>query len=96
MRFVAEGWRFQRPDVKKKDGNKTIHCKVEKGQTDGFHEAWKYFLFNVEKVRQVTDTIDEGEKAEILAAGALWKGSGWNSSSASKRLYDLTSVPILS
>ena len=32
----------------------------------------------------------------LLNAGTCWQGGGWNSSSASKKLYELVGVPILS
>ena len=59
-------------------------------------QAWRSFLFNLEEARLLKSLMTE-ERAQVLfQAGTLWNGDGWNSTSASKVLYNLTGVPLVS
>jgi hypothetical protein len=68
---------------------------LRNGGHDAFQGAWRHFFFNVVEVRAITEVIEESQKAEVLQAGSAWTGGGWNSSSAGKRLFEVTGVPIL-
>ena len=63
---------------------------------ENFEETWATFFSNTEKVRALKDIIDQDAAAAILTAGATWRGSGWNTARASKALFDLTVVPLVS
>ena len=56
--------------------------------------SWSSFLFNVAEVRKLGPV--PAEAAAILSAGDLWRGEGWTTGKASKRLYDITSVALVS
>ena len=43
----------------------------------------------------LNDIIDSEKASAILATGVKWQGGGWNTSRASKTLYDLTGVPLV-
>ena len=61
-------------------------------------DAWKKFFLDVDLVKDVSLalTSDVSAQMAVIAAGGLWQGGGWNSSTASKRLYSLTGVPVVS
>ena len=61
-------------------------------------DAWKKFFLDVDLVKDVSLalTSDVSAQMAVIAAGGLWQGGGWNSSQASKRLYSLTGVPVVS
>ena len=59
-------------------------------------KAWASFFLNGHLVRQVSDNIPQDTKKAILDAGVLWDGTGWNTSKASKRLWDVVGVGLVS
>ena len=67
--------------------------------SDGVSEAskiaWKDFLYNVDHVRLLGDAISTDSALALIGGGAKWSGSGWTTSSASKRLHELTQVPLV-
>ena len=58
---------------------------LKSATNEAFNESWRIFLFNVTAVRGVTEELEDQQKHEILAAGAEWKGGGWNSTTARKK-----------
>ena len=68
---------------------------LDQGQAEVFHNAWSGFFLDPEKVRQLEGIIDQDTGADVIKACAHWNGSGWNTGKASKRLHDLTSVPLV-
>lgn len=63
---------------------------------DTFHEAWSTFFLNPVLVRQLEGIIDKDSAVELIKAGGSWSGSGWNTGRASKHLFDLVGVPLVS
>ena len=55
--------------------------------------TWSSFLFNVAAVRSLGNPPEAGA---ILAAGDQWRGEGWTTGKASKALYEITAVPLVS
>ena len=60
----------------------------------GFNVAWTQFFLNPDSVRTLK-TLNEATVTELITAGAHWTGAGWNTSKASKVLYNLTGVPLV-
>ena len=65
-------------------------------ETEAGQQAWKTFLFNVQKVRELTEVVDSTTAQQILQAGMRWAGGGWNTTTASRALHDLCGVPLVS
>ena len=63
--------------------------------SEGYQQAWKEFLFNLSKVQELDKNIDPAGADAILKAGADWQGYGWNTTTASKALYELTGVALV-
>ena len=62
---------------------------------DGFEDAWNAFFLDVSKLRTLGSNLSVEAAQQLLAAGQQWKGAAWNTSKASKVLYNLTGVPIV-
>ena len=60
-----------------------------------FETTWSTFFLDVNKVRSLAGKITATETAAIISAGQRWSGAGWNTSRASKALYNLTAVPLV-
>ena len=73
-----------------------IHALTNQKDESTFKEAWRTFFFNVEQVQKLSADMTSNLALPLLNAGTCWQGGGWNSSSASKKLYELVGVPILS
>ena len=95
--FVAGSWRILRPDVIMQNPeaqnylSNLLAVESESGQT-----TWKDFLFSVPKVRELDKIITPEAAVGVIQAGLQWSGGGWNSSTASKALFQLTGVPLVS
>ena len=57
--------------------------------------AWTEFLFNIDQVKLLGCPASVLTK-QVLAAGAEWPDTGWNTSSASKRVWSLTGIALVS
>ena len=57
-------------------------------------EAWRQFLFNVDKLKELGSLETEVASA-VLAAGTTWQGAGWNSTTASRALYDKVGLGLV-
>ena len=68
-----------------------INVDSESGQA-----AWKLFLFNVTKVRELDAVMDDHTAHNILQAGLRWQGGGWNTTTASRTLFDVCGIPLVS
>ena len=55
--------------------------------------AWSTFLLNVRMVKEMDTPVDA---PAILSAGELWQGEGWTTGRASKTLYQVAGVPLVS
>ena len=55
--------------------------------------TWSSFLFNV---RAVIELGYPKEAQAIITAGEQWRGEGWTTGRASKALYEVTGVPLVS
>ena len=71
-----------------------IHL-LSDGVSEASQQAWKSFLYNVEQVRLLGDAVSQEAALALIGGGAKWSGSGWTTSSASKRLHELTQVPLV-
>ena len=60
-----------------------------------FENAWSGFFLDVSKVQSLPGKISNDETVALIAAGQRWSGAGWNTSRASKALYNLTMVPLV-
>ena len=55
--------------------------------------TWSTFLFNVLAVQALGYPP---QAQDIITAGEAWRGDGWTTSRASKVLYEVTGVPLVS
>ena len=69
--------------------------QLRNNENPAFNDTWKEFFLNVDMVQCITEEIDHDIANGILAAGTNWNGDGWNSTSASKTLFDITGVPLV-
>jgi len=65
------------------------------GESEASQAAWKLFLYNAEQVRFLGENIGTSAALAIINGGVKWQGSGWTTSSASKKIYELTQVPLV-
>ena len=65
------------------------------GESEASQAAWKAFLYNTEQVRLLGDGIGTTAALAIIGGGVKWQGAGWTTSSASKKVYELTQVPLV-
>ena len=63
---------------------------------DAFQAAWTDFFYCVEGVQQVLQESDKSSIQALINAGGTWAGGGWTTTSASKRLHDLTGIALIS
>ena len=63
------------------------------GESEASQAAWKEFLYNTEQGRLLGDGIGTPAALAIIGGGVKWQGAGWTTSSASKKVYELTQVP---
>ena len=57
-------------------------------------EAWRTFLFNVVKLQEL-GPVDTDVAAAVLSAGRQWQGGGWNSTSASRALWEAVGTGLV-
>ena len=69
--------------------------KLLNSEDEGFEDSWNLFFMDVQKVREIGSLLTPQLASALLAAGQQWKGSGWNTSKASKTLFNLTGVPLV-
>ena len=55
--------------------------------------TWSSFFLNVDLARSLQ--LDPSEAQAVLTQGLQWTGTGWTTSKASKRLWELTRIPIV-
>ena len=60
-----------------------------------FSKCWAEFLFDTDKLQKVREAGQEALTA-VVTSGMRYTGIGWTSSRASRTLYDLTGVGIVS
>ena len=65
------------------------------GESEASQAAWKAFLYNTEQVRLLGDGIGTTAALAIIGGGVKGQGAGWTTSSASKKVYALTQVPLV-
>ena len=58
-------------------------------------QVWSQFLFNIPLGRSLGNLTEEAANA-VLAAGHRWNGAGWTTSRASRVLYELIGIPLVS
>ena len=73
-----------------------IQSLVNEGEKQVYQTSWKEFFYDPAKVCRVKAVIDPQAAAEVLKAGLDWDGEGWNTALASRRLFELTRVPLVS
>ncbi len=59
-------------------------------------KAWTTFFLNVDLLRQLSEAVPHDTKKAVLDAGVMWDGTGWNTSKASKKLWDMVGVGLVS
>ena len=65
------------------------------GESEASPAAWKSSLYNTEQVRLLGDGIWTTAALAIIGGGVKSQGAGWTTSSASKKVYELTQVPLV-
>ena len=71
--------------------------KLSNPRDEEFQEAWKKFFYNTPLVHQVLgDAPSPAAMKELIHAGLQWAGGGWTTTSASRRLHELTGVALVS
>ena len=58
-------------------------------------QAWSEFLFNVPLARSFLEKVPKETTTACLNQGHKWSGSGWTTSRASRVVYELTGVPLV-
>ena len=67
-------------------------CEVD---SEAGKAAWNQFYCDVDLVRMVTSSISTEQASQLLDEGARWLGEGLNTSKASRRLYEASSVAMV-
>ncbi len=62
----------------------------------GFEEGWSTLFLNVPAVQELKTKLTPEQAQKLVHEGQYWTGSHWNTSTASKKIYDLSGVPIVS
>ena len=93
--FFAGGWRILALQV---EMAKVVPQKLLQALLEGNEEAWNTFVFDVEKDKALTPELeDHKDKAKaVLAAGGAWNCRGWNTSIASRKLWNSIRVSLVS
>ena len=69
-----------------------LNVETELGQA-----AWRQFFFDPKKVRELDASfIDSVTAQQVLQGGLRWEGGGWNTTTASRALFELCAVPLVS
>ena len=63
--------------------------------SDSGKMAWKEFMFTIVQMRRFAKVSNKQNAKAILETGERWNASGWSSTSAAKRLYDLVGLPLV-
>jgi len=77
---------------------KVVPHKLLQQLLEGDENTWSTFVFDVDKARALTPELEnDKERAKaVLAAGGAWNCTGWNTSIASKKLWQSIRVPLVS
>jgi hypothetical protein len=59
-------------------------------------KSWEDFMFNLDVLALLGQNVDKMMSQAILAAGLKYGGAGWTSGRASRRLYELSQVALVS
>ena len=51
-------------------------------------------MFNVEAAKTLVN-IEKDTAAQLLQVGLAWNGSGWNTGTASKKLWEMCKIPLV-
>ena len=70
--------------------------KLLQVDTDEGSAAWALFLLNPDLVSRLSGVMTPAKATEILEAGQRYDGKGWNTGKASKKVYELTGVALVS
>ena len=71
--------------------------KLSYPRAEDFQDAWKKFFYDVLQVQQVlAEASSPAAMKELITSGLQWTGGGWTTTSASRRLYELTGVALVS
>ena len=68
---------------------------VNEGDKTTYQTAWQEFFYAPVKVRSLKQVATPEMAVEVLKVGVEWNGAGWNTAKASKRLFELTGVPLV-
>ena len=60
-----------------------------------FTKAWSQFLFNVQLAQEVVAKVPKDTATQVLNQGHKFNGLGWNTSRASRIVYELTGIPLV-
>ena len=63
-------------------------------QHQQFQATWSEFLFNIDEARRL-QSIPSSDAQAVLNAAPQWLGGGWTTTRASRVLYSLTGVPLV-
>ena len=58
-------------------------------------QAWAEFLFNIPLARSFLTHVPKDTTTACLNQGIKWGGLGWTTSRASRVVYELTGVPLV-
>ena len=59
-------------------------------------KAWGEFLFNIPAAREFVAKVSKEAVSLVLSQGQKWNGMGWTTSRASRVVYELTGLPLVS
>ena len=62
----------------------------------GDHDVWSAFLFDIDAAKRLCSSMQPDSARAILAAGGNWGLVGWNTTKASKRLWETSHVALVS
>ena len=62
---------------------------------DTFEEAWNKFYMDVSLVRTIAQAISKDTAQQLIQAGLQWTGKAFNTTKASKIMYELSGVPMV-
>ena len=71
--------------------------KLSDPRAEDFQETWRKFFYDVRQVQQVlAEASSPAAMKDLINSGLQWTGGGWTTTSASRRLYELTGVALVS
>ena len=87
---------FEEPKALKMTTQTFLQQLVAVEDGEAFNAAWDAFFLDPVRVVELSPLVTKEIAAAVLQAGVNWNGSGWTTSRASKQLFSLVNVALVS